>query len=66
MNYVSTAWEFVADSHLLKFQRLQNNFLRSTGTLLKRVPTRDFHVAFKIPYIYNFVKKNYAGSRKKS
>jgi hypothetical protein len=31
MTYASRAWEFAAESHLLKLQRLQNRFLRTIG-----------------------------------
>jgi len=36
-------------------KRLQNGVLRNTGNLPRRTPTRDLHVAFKIPYLYDFV-----------
>jgi hypothetical protein len=36
-------------------KRLQNGVLRNTGNLPRGTPTRDLHVAFKIPYLYDFV-----------
>jgi hypothetical protein len=57
MTYACPAWEFAADSHLLKLYRLQNEFLRATGNLPKSTPSRDLHVAFKIPYLHDFVTK---------
>jgi hypothetical protein len=45
----------VADSHLVKLQRLQNRVLRSTGNLPR--PTRALHLAFQIPYVYDDVTK---------
>jgi urease accessory protein UreF len=33
--YASPAWESVADSHLLKLQRLQNKVLRTIGNFSK-------------------------------
>jgi hypothetical protein len=51
------SWEFAADSHLLKLHYLQNKVLHTIGNLSSRTPTRDFHVAFKIPYKHDFVTK---------
>jgi hypothetical protein len=52
MTYACPAWEFAADKHLLKLQRLRNigNFPRSTSV-------RDFHLAFKFLYIYDYITK---------
>jgi hypothetical protein len=52
MIYDCPAWDFAADSHLLKLQRLQIKVLRTIGKLPRRTPVRDLHVAFKLPYIY--------------
>jgi hypothetical protein len=41
----------------LELQRLQNKVLRTTGNILRRTPTRDLHMAFKIPYLNDFVTK---------
>jgi hypothetical protein len=49
--------EFTADSYLLKLQRLQNKVLRTIGNLPRRIPTRYLYMAFKIPYLYDFVTK---------
>jgi hypothetical protein len=57
MNYASPAWEFAADTHLMKLQRLQNKVLRTIGNLPKRTPIRELHMAFKIPYVYDYIKK---------
>jgi len=66
MIYVWPSWEFAADSHLLKLRRLQNKVLRTTGNLPRRTPTRDLHVVFNIPYIYNFDIKLCGQQAKKS
>jgi hypothetical protein len=50
-------WEFAADSHLVKLQRLQNKVLRTIGNLPRRIPVCDLHVAFKIPYVYDYITK---------
>jgi hypothetical protein len=57
MIYACPVWEFVADTHLLKLQRLQNKVLRTIGNFPRRIQVRDLHVAFKIPYVYDFVTK---------
>ena len=57
MTYACPAWEFAADTHLLKLQRLQNRVLRTIGSFPRRTPTRDVHMVFKIPYVYDFITK---------
>jgi hypothetical protein len=57
MTYVCSAWEFAAKSHLLKLQRLQNRVLRTIGNFPRRISVRDMHVAFQIPYIYDYITK---------
>jgi hypothetical protein len=51
------AWELAAESNLLKLQRSQNKVLRTIGNLPRHTPTRDLHMTFKIPYLYDFVTK---------
>jgi hypothetical protein len=48
MTYACPAWEFEAESHLLKLQRLQNKVLRTIGNFPRRTLVRDMHVAFQI------------------
>jgi hypothetical protein len=43
-------WEYAADAHLLKLQRLQNRVHRALGNLDKLTPTHELHIVFKIPY----------------
>jgi hypothetical protein len=50
------AWEFQADTCVLKLQLLQNNVL-TTGKVPRRTPVRDLHVAFEIPYVRDFIIK---------
>jgi hypothetical protein len=57
MTYACPTWEFVAETHLLKLQRLQNRVLRAVGDLDRRTPVRDLHLAFKIPYVYDYITK---------
>jgi len=51
--------EFTADSYVLKLQRLRNKVLCTIVNLPMHTPTRDLHMAFKIPYLYDFVTKLY-------
>jgi hypothetical protein len=46
-----------ADTPLMKLQRLQNRVLRAIGNLDRRTPVRDLHLAFKIPYVYDYITK---------
>jgi hypothetical protein len=57
LTYACPAWEFAADSHLLKLQRLQNRVLRTTGNFPWRTPVRELHKAFSIPYVYDYMTK---------
>jgi hypothetical protein len=41
----------------LKLQRLQNRVLRSIGNFSWRTPVRELHMAFNIPYIYDYITK---------
>jgi hypothetical protein len=45
LTYACPAWEFAADRHLSKLQRMQNKDLRTTCNLPRRTPTRDLHMA---------------------
>jgi hypothetical protein len=58
MTYACPAWEFAAVSHLLKLQRPQNRVLRTIGSFLRRTSVRDMHVAFQIPYVYDYITKS--------
>jgi hypothetical protein len=51
MTYAGAAWEFAADTHLLKLQRLQSKVLRTTGNFPNRTPVPQLHKALNIPYI---------------
>jgi hypothetical protein len=57
LTYACPAWDFAADTHLLKLQRLQNRFLRSNGNFPRRTPVRELHKACSIPYVYNYMTK---------
>jgi hypothetical protein len=57
MTYAKPAWESAAVTHLIKLQRLQNKVLRTIGNFPRRTPVRELHVAFNIPYAYDYVTK---------
>jgi hypothetical protein len=63
LTYVCPAWEFAADSYLLKLQRLQNRALRTICNLPRHTPIRDLHRSFKIPY-HMITLHSYAGSKR--
>jgi hypothetical protein len=39
----------------MKLQRLQNKVFRTIGNFPGRTPVRDLHIAFKIPYLYDYI-----------
>jgi hypothetical protein len=53
--YASPVWEFSADTHLIILQRLQNNLLRTIGNFPRRTPVREMHMAFHLPYVYDYM-----------
>jgi hypothetical protein len=55
LTYASSAWEFAADIHLLKLQRLPNKVLRTIGNFPRCTPVLDLHMAFKLPYVYDYI-----------
>jgi hypothetical protein len=46
MTYACPAWEFAAECHLLKLQRLQNKVLRTIGNFQKSTSVSYMHKAF--------------------
>jgi hypothetical protein len=57
MTYACPSWDFAADTHLMKLQRLENKVLRIIGNFPRRTPVRELHKAFSIPYIYDYITK---------
>jgi hypothetical protein len=57
MTYVCPAWEFAADNHLLKLQCLQNKVFCTTGNFPRHTSIHDLQMAFKLPYIYDYITK---------
>jgi hypothetical protein len=50
-------WEFGAKIHPLKLQCLKNRVLHTNGNISRRTLVRDLHMAFQIPYVYDYVTK---------
>jgi hypothetical protein len=57
MTYACPAWEFAADTHLFKLQRLQNKVLRTIGNFPRLTPVLEMHMAFHLPYVYDYMTK---------
>jgi hypothetical protein len=57
VTYASPTWEYAVDAHLLKFQRLKNGVLRATKDRHRCTQVREMQVAFKIPYVYDYITK---------
>jgi hypothetical protein len=57
ITYDSPALEFAADTHLIILQRLQNKILRTIGNFPRRTPVREMHMAFHLPYVYDYMTK---------
>jgi hypothetical protein len=57
IRYVMTYDCSAAETYLLKLQSLQNKVLHTTDTLSRRILVREMHVAFKIPYVYDYITK---------
>jgi hypothetical protein len=57
MTYACPAWEFGADTHLLKLKHLQNKFLRTNGKFSRCTLVHELRVAFQVPHIYDHINK---------
>jgi hypothetical protein len=57
MTYACLTWEFAAETHLLKLQRVKNSVLRTIGNFPRHASIPDMHVAFQVPYIYDYITK---------
>jgi hypothetical protein len=42
----------------MKLQRLQNRVLRTIVNFPRRTSVRDMHMAFQIPYVYDYITKS--------
>jgi hypothetical protein len=57
MTYASPIWQYAVDAHLLKLQHLQNRVLCAVGNPDRCTPVCELHVAFRIPYMYDYITK---------
>jgi hypothetical protein len=55
MPSATPVWEFAANTHLMKLQRLQNKVLRTICTYPRRTLVHDLHLAFQIPFVYEYI-----------
>jgi hypothetical protein len=55
ITYACPAWEFAVENHLLKLQLVQNKVLRTIGNLQRCTWAPYMHVAFQIPYVYDYI-----------
>jgi hypothetical protein len=55
--YTYPTWKYATKDHLLILRRLQNRVLRTIGNLDRCTPVREFHVAFKIANVCDYVTK---------
>jgi hypothetical protein len=55
--YARHELKFAADTYLIKLKRLQNKVLRTIGNFTSCTPVSDLHMAFNIPYVYDYAKK---------
>jgi hypothetical protein len=55
MTYACPTWEYATDAHLLKLQRLQKRAVRAIGNTDRCTPVRELHMAFKIPYVCDYI-----------
>jgi hypothetical protein len=54
MTHGRSALEFVADTYLLKLQRLQNKVLQ-TINFPRCIPVCDLHTTFNLPYVRDYI-----------
>jgi hypothetical protein len=57
MTYAFPAWEFVADTHLLKRQHMQNKVLRTIGNFPRWTKACVLQKAFKLPHTSIYIIK---------
>jgi hypothetical protein len=55
MAYAYPGWELAADTCLLKLLRLKNEVPHSTGNFSRCTPVPGLHMAFNLPYVYDYI-----------
>jgi hypothetical protein len=57
MTHACFIWEFVADTHLIKLQRLENKVPHSTDNTQTCMPVREMQMASHLPYVHDYMPK---------
>jgi hypothetical protein len=57
MTYACPTWDFAADTHLIKLQRLQNKVLCTIGNFPRRTQVLELHKAVSIPHSHDYITK---------
>jgi hypothetical protein len=57
MTYACPAWEFAAETHLFKFQSLENKVLHTTGNFPRCTLDLDLHTFCNLSYAYDYITK---------
>jgi hypothetical protein len=57
MTQACSVWEFAADTHLIKLQRLDNKVRRSTGNFPRCTPVLEMQMSFHMPYAHDYMRK---------
>jgi hypothetical protein len=57
MTQACSVWEFAADTHLIKLQRLENKVHFSTGNFPRHTPVRKMQMGFHLPYVHDYMTK---------
>jgi hypothetical protein len=57
ITYACPTWELIADTYLLKLQRLQNKVLATNGNFLRCTQDRHMHTTCNLPYVYDYITK---------
>jgi hypothetical protein len=55
MTQACSVWEFVADTHLIKLQRLESKVHRSTGNFPRRTPVCEMQMGSYFPYVHYYM-----------
>jgi hypothetical protein len=55
MTQACCVWEFAADTHLIKLQRLENKVLHTTGNFPRHTPVREMQMHFHLQYVHDYM-----------
>jgi hypothetical protein len=57
MTYAWPAWEFAADTHLMKLRRPRNKRHRTIGKFPRPTSICGLHMAYQLPCVYDYIAK---------